>query len=162
VGPQPYVAWQQAFDPLLAAGARNYWKSHNFTELSDGALDSMIEFASRLPSPQCEIFVGLVAGAPNRVAPGAMAYGHRDARFVMNVHGRWDSAGDDEKCIAWARAFFEASAPYASVGAYVNFMTEEEGGRVPAAYGLNYERLVQMKRQLDPNNFFHLNQNITP
>src|SRR5262249_61505870 len=77
IGPQPYVQWQKAFDPLLTPGARNYWKSHNFTELADGALDSIIEFAGKLPSPQCEIFIGLIAGAPNRVAPNAMAYGHR-------------------------------------------------------------------------------------
>jgi FAD/FMN-containing dehydrogenase len=162
IGPQPYVQWQKAFDPLLTPGARNYWKSHNFTELADGALDSAIEFAGKLPSPQCEIFIGLIAGAPNRVAPNAMAYGHRDAKFVLNVHGRWDEAKDDQKCIAWARDFFRASAPYASAGAYVNFMTAEEGDRVAAAYGPSYERLVELKRRYDPENIFHLNQNIKP
>jgi FAD/FMN-containing dehydrogenase len=162
IGAQPYRQWQQAFDPLLTPGARNYWKSHNFKELSDGALDSMIEFAGKLPSPQCEIFIGLIAGAPNRVPSDAMAYGHRDAKFVMNVHGRWDEAARDEACVAWARDFFKASAPYASAGAYVNFMTEEEGDRVAAAYGSNYERLKQIKRKYDPANVFHLNQNIKP
>jgi FAD/FMN-containing dehydrogenase len=162
IGAQPYVQWQKAFDPLLTPGARNYWKSHNFTELADGALNSIIEFAAKLPSPQCEIFIGLIAGAPNRVAPNAMAYGHRDARFVLNVHGRWNEATDDQKCIGWARDFFQASAPYASAGAYVNFMTEEEGDRVAAAYGSNYERLVQVKRRYDPENVFHFNQNIKP
>ena len=162
IGPQPYVEWQRAFDPLLTSGARNYWKSHNFTELADGALDAIVEFAGKLPSPQCEIFIGLIAGAPNRVASGAMAYGHRDAKFVLNVHGRWDEAKDDPKCIGWAREFFKASAPYASAGAYVNFMTAEEGDRVAAAYGANYERLVTIKRRYDPDNVFHLNQNIKP
>jgi FAD/FMN-containing dehydrogenase len=162
LGAQPYVQWQKAFDPLLTPGARNYWKSHNFTELADGALNSIIEFAGKLPSPQCEIFIGLIAGAPNRVAPDAMAYGHRDARFVLNVHGRWDEAKDDQKCIAWAREFFKASAPYASAGAYVNFMTAEEGDRIASAYGSNYERLVEIKRRYDPENVFHLNQNIKP
>ncbi len=160
IGAQPYVDWQKAFDPLLTPGARNYWKSHNFTELSDGALDTMIEFAGALPSPQCEIFIGLIAGAPNRIAPDAMAYGHRDAKFVLNVHGRWDEAKDDQKCIAWARDFFKASAPYASAGAYVNFMTAEEGDRVAAAYGANYKRLMEIKKRYDPENIFHLNQNI--
>jgi FAD/FMN-containing dehydrogenase len=162
IGAQPYVEWQKAFDPLLTAGARNYWKSHNFTELADGALDSIIESAGKLPSPQCEIFIGLIAGAPNRVAPDAMAYGHRDAKFVLNVHGRWNEAKDDQKCIGWAREFFKASAPYASAGAYVNFMTAEEGDRVAAAYGSNYDRLVEIKRRYDPENVFHLNQNIKP
>lgn len=159
---QPYTQWQQAFDPLLTPGARNYWKTHNFTELTDAALDSMIEFAGKLPSPQCEIFVGLIAGASNRVAADAMAYRHRDAKFVLNVHGRWDERTDDERGIAWARAFFRASAPYASEGAYVNFMTEEEGDRVAAAYGGNYDRLARIKEQYDPDNLFHLNQNIKP
>jgi FAD/FMN-containing dehydrogenase len=161
-GAQPYVQWQQAFDPLLTPGARNYWKSHNFVELSDGALDTMIDYAHRLPSPQCEIFIGLVSGAANRVPPEATAYPHRDAKFVMNVHGRWEKAVQDEACIAWARSFFQASAPYASAGTYVNFMTEDETDRVTAAYGTNYARLAEIKKRYDPHNVFHLNQNIKP
>ena len=162
IGAQPYTQWQKAFDPLLAPGARNYWKSHNFTELSDGAFDAIIEYAGKLPSPQCEIFIGHIAGVANRVAPDATAYTHRDAKFVLNVHGRWDSPAQDASGVEWARAFFNASAPYASAGAYVNFMTEEEGNRVAAAYGSNYDRLVQIKRRYDPENVFHLNQNIKP
>jgi FAD/FMN-containing dehydrogenase len=159
---QPYVMWQQAFDPLLSPGARNYWKSHNFTQLSDGAIDCMIQFAGCMPSSQTEVFVGHIAGAANRVPPTATAYFHRDAQFVMNVHGRWNTDSADEMCIDWARAFFRASAPYASEGAYVNFMTADEDRRVAAAYGANYERLVQIKGKFDPDNSFHLNQNIPP
>jgi FAD/FMN-containing dehydrogenase len=162
IGVQPYVEWQQAFDPLLTKGARNYWKSHNFTELSDGALEAIVEFAGKLPSPQCEIFIGCIAGAANLVSTDATAYFHRDAKFVLNVHGRWDEVADDQICIAWAREFFQASAPFASAGAYVNFMTQEEGDRVAAAYGSNYDRLVQIKNRYDPENIFHLNQNIKP
>jgi FAD/FMN-containing dehydrogenase len=162
IGVQPYVEWQQAFDPLLTKGARNYWKSHNFTELQDGVLDVLVEFAGKLPSPQCEIFIGFIAGAANRVSADATAYFHRDAKFVLNVHGRWDEVADDEICIKWAREFFQASAPYASAGAYVNFMTQEEGDRVAAAYGSNYDRLVEIKKRYDPENIFHLNQNIKP
>jgi FAD/FMN-containing dehydrogenase len=160
IGTQPYVQWQQAFDPLLTPGARNYWKSHNFKELSDGALDTIIEFVGKIPSPQCEIFLGLIAGAANRVSSNAMAYGHRDAKFVLNVHGRWDDAAQDEIGVAWAREFFKASAPYASAGVYVNFMTEDESDRVAAAYGENYARLKQVKKKYDPKNIFHNNQNI--
>jgi len=162
VGVQPFVEWQKAFDPLLTPGARNYWKSHNFTQLADGALNSIIEYAGKLPTAQCEIFIGLIAGVQNRVAADAMAYGHRDANFVLNVHGRWDEAKDDQRCIAWAREFFNASKPYASSGAYVNFMTAEEGDRVAAAYGANYQRLMAIKKRYDPENVFHLNQNIKP
>lgn len=162
VGLQPYKDWQQTFDPLLAPGARNYWKSHNFTEISDGALDTMVEFAGTFPSPHCEIFIGQLSGASNRVPPEATAYAHRDAKYVMNVHGRWETPAEDQTCVSWARALFSAAAPHASAGAYVNFMTEEETGRVAAAYGSNYPRLVLLKKRYDPDNVFRLNQNIKP
>ena len=162
VGVQPYTAWQKAFDPLLAPGARNYWKSHNFSKLEDGLFDAVIAAIGTLPSPQCEIFFGALGGATVRPASDSAAYPHRDARFVMNVHGRWDDPADDARCIGWARDFFKASAPFASGGVYVNFLTADEGERVRAAYGQNYERLAQVKRQYDPANLFSTNQNIRP
>lgn len=160
VGSMPYTQWQQGFDPLLTPGARNYWKSHNFTQISDAALDTIIEYAGKLPSPHCEIFLGLMAGVANEVPSTATAYSARDAKFVINVHGRWEQAAQDDECIAWARSFFKAAAPYASSGAYVNFMTADEGERVAGAYGANYTRLLEIKRRYDPENIFHLNQNI--
>ena len=161
-GPMPYAAWQQAFDPLLTPGARNYWKSHNFTQLSDGAIDSVIQYAGRLPSAQCEIFIGLIGGQASRVAPDAMAYSHRDTKFVLNVHGRWERPEEDQKGISWAREFFTAASPYATGGVYVNFMTQEETDRVGAAYGKNYARMAELKNKFDPHNLFRLNQNIKP
>jgi FAD/FMN-containing dehydrogenase len=162
IGVQPYVAWQQVFDPLLTRGARNYWKSHNFSRLSDGAIDVVIEYAGRLPSPQSEIFVGTIGGLTARVAPEAMAYSSRDANYVMNVHVRWESAAEDERCIAWARQFFAESLPFASGGAYINFLTQDETDRVASAYGSAYKRLVEIKKKYDPANFFRMNQNIRP
>ncbi len=163
VGPQPYVNWQQAFDPLLTPGARNYWKSHNFSTVTDAALDTMIEYASKLPTPQCEIFLGLVGGQASRIPTEQTAYSQRDAEFVLNVHGRWDTASEDQKCISWARAFFDASAPYATGGVYVNFMTQEETARIQAAYKpAVWKRLVEVKIKWDPKNVFHMNQNIKP
>ena len=163
VGVMPFAAWQKAFDPLLTPGARNYWKSHNFTALDDAVLDAAVEYAGKLSSPHSEIFIGLLGGATERVAADAMAYGHRNARFVINVHGRWETPAEDSAGVAWARAFFDASAPYATGGVYVNFMTADEGDRIPSgAYGPNYKRLVQLKEKYDPGNRFRLNQNIVP
>ena len=124
--------------------------------------DAVIEYVGKLPSPQCEIFFGAIGGATTRPAPGSAAYPHRDAKFVMNFHGRWEDPADDERCIAWAREFFNATAPFASGSVYVNFLTADEGDRVRAAYGPNYDRLVQVKRKYDPNNLFRMNQNIAP
>ncbi|MEO5987929.1 MAG: FAD-binding oxidoreductase [Candidatus Eisenbacteria bacterium] len=162
VGAQPYTAWQQAFDPLLTPGARNYWKSHNFKTLPDALLDAVIEYIGKLPSPQCEIFFGALGGATTRPTPDSAAYSHRDAQYVMNVHGRWDDAADDERCIGWSRDFFKASAPFASDGVYVNFLTADESDRVRSAYGASYPRLAQAKRKYDPDNLFRVNQNIQP
>ena len=161
-GAMPYEAWQQGFDPLLTPGARNYWKSHNFSELNDGALDAIIEYAGKLPSPQCEIFIALLGGKAAKVSPDAMAYGNRDANFILNVHSRWDKAKDDTKCISWARDFFDASAPYATGGVYINFVTQDETDRIAAAYGKNYKKLVRIKNKYDPNNLFRVNHNINP
>lgn len=162
IGGMPYVDWQKAFDPLLEPGFRNYWKSHNFIEVNDDALDVMIEYAGKLPTQHCEIFLAQISGLVNRIPFDATAYTNRDANFVLNVHGRWDDAKDDERCIAWAREFFTDSKPYASAGAYINFMTEEESDRVKSVYGPNYDRLVKLKRKYDPENLFHHNQNIKP
>ncbi|HTO03230.1 MAG TPA: FAD-binding oxidoreductase, partial [Opitutus sp.] len=162
IGAQPYTAWQQAFDPLLAPGARNYWKTHNFVTLPDALIDTVVEAASRLPSADCEIFIGSLGGAAGRVAADAMAYGNRDANFVMNVHGRWTSAGDDHACITWTREVFRSTAAFAGKGAYINFLTEDESERIAAAYGGNYERLTQAKAKYDPANLFCVNQNIPP
>ena len=162
VGVQPFTAWEKAFDPLLTPGARNYWKSHNFTTMADGLIDVVIEYVKKLPSPHCEIFFGAIGGATMRPAPDATAYAHRDAAFVMNVHGRWETPAEDERCIAWSRDYYKASAGFASAGAYVNFLTADETDRVKSAYGQNYDRLAQVKRKYDPENLFRTNWNVKP
>ncbi|HEY4068618.1 MAG TPA: FAD-binding oxidoreductase [Burkholderiaceae bacterium] len=162
IGPTPYVQWQALLDPLLRPGARNYWKSHDFVSVGDDLIDVLIDHARRLPDPSTEIACAQLGGAVARVPRDATAYTHRDARHVLNVHGRWDDPAKDEACIAWARSLFAAAAPFATGGAYVNFLTQDEPERVRAAYGENYERLVALKDKVDPMNLFGLNQNIRP
>lgn len=163
VGPLPYAGWQTAFDPLLAPGARNYWKSHSFSTLSDATIDIVREHVSKLPSNECEIFCGHIGGAINRVPAAATAYPHRDVQYVMNVHTRWRNPADDATCIGWARTLFNDLAPHATGSVYVNFMPEDEADRVRmGAYGANYARLAQLKAQYDPHNLFRMNQNILP
>lgn len=162
LGVQPYVAWQQAFDPLLTPGARNYWKSHNFAMLGDGAIDVAVENAARLPTDECEIFFGQLGGQVKRQPVDAMAYPHRTSDFVMNVHCRWQNPADDARSIEWARGLYQSMAPFADGSVYVNFMPDDETDRVKAAYGPNYKKLVAAKKKYDPDNFFRLNQNISP
>jgi FAD/FMN-containing dehydrogenase len=163
IGEQPFAGWQTAFDPLLTPGERNYWKSHDFVELQDGLVGVMLDAVRTLPSPACEIFIAQLGGAINRVAADATAYPHRNVEFIMNVHVRWSDKSDDAKCIAWGRQVYDATAPFATGGVYVNFMPEDESQRVRSgAYGPNFARLAQLKAKYDPTNLFRLNQNVAP
>lgn len=162
ISPHQFLDWQTAFDPLLTEGARNYWKSHDFNELSTAALDTVIDYAGRLPTPECEIFIAHMGGATNRVEAEATAYPHRDTEFVLNVHTRWGDPDEDEICVNWARQFFSATESYANGGVYVNFMSDDEAERVDGAYGANFDRLASLKASYDPGNLFRVNQNILP
>lgn len=162
VGPMPYAGFQTAFDSLLTPGGRNYWKSNNFSTLSDAALDVMMASAACSPGPQCEIFVGQVGGAMARVKPDATAFVGRDAHYIMNVHGRWSDSHDDERVRSWARQAFSEAAPHATGSGYVNFLTDDEAERVAASYGTNYPRLQALKQRFDPGNLFRMNLNIVP
>ncbi len=162
LGPTPYAGFQGAFDPLLTPGQRNYWKSNNFSALGDGAIDVIVTAAAESPGPQCEIFVAQLGGAMARVAADATAFVARDARYVMNLHGRWSEPADDDKVRAWARRSFRAAAAHATGSGYVNFLTEDEGERVAASYGANHARLQALKRRYDAHNLFRMNLNIAP
>jgi len=117
---------------------------------------------TKLPSPHSEVLIAALGGASARPSPDSAAYPHRDVQFVMNVHGRWESSADDARGIAWARELFAGAAPFASGGAYVNFLTADEAYRVRAAYGTNYDHLARVKARYDPFNLFRMNQNIRP
>jgi FAD/FMN-containing dehydrogenase len=161
VSPHRYVEWQRAFDPLQTEGARNYWKSHNFEAMTDGMIETFAEYGERIPTPESEIAVAHLGGAVNDVAVDATAYPHRDATFVMNLHTRWEDPERDDECIAWARELHAAMTPHATGGVYANFVPEEVG-QERAAYRENYDRLVEVKNEYDPENLFSGNQNVLP
>jgi FAD/FMN-containing dehydrogenase len=161
VAAMPYVAAQRAIDDLYAKGSRNYWKSHNFTELSDAALDTIVEYARMLPTPQSDILISHLGGVINDVAAEKTAYPHRDIAFVVTPGGRWEDPAQDDAPIAWVRECFKALAVHATGLSYVNFIAEG-AGREREAFGPNYDRLVELKNKYDPTNLFRLNQNITP
>ncbi|WP_318567189.1 FAD-binding oxidoreductase [Salinigranum marinum] len=161
VSPHVYAEWQQAFDGLHEPGARNYWKSHNFVEITDEMIDTFVDSMATMPSPISEIAVAQLGGAINDVPVEATAYPHRNAEFLMNLHTRWENPGQDDECIAWARELYDAMTPHATGGVYVNFVPEDVG-QEQAAYRENYERLVALKSEYDPENLFRMNQNVKP
>lgn len=162
IGPHPFTGWQTVLDPLLTPGARNYWKSHSFAALDDGLIDVLVTYARKLPSAETELAFAQLGGAINRVAADATAYPHRDVAFLVNLHTRWRDPAEDAKCIAWAREVFDACAPFATGGTYVNFIPEDDRDGVRRAYLGNAKRLSSIKAKYDPHNLFRVNQNIRP
>lgn len=157
-----WLDWQSAFDELNAHGARNYWKSHHLTGLDDEFIDIIEEFALKLPSDECDIFIPHMEGAPSRIPSNATAFPHRSTPFLLNIHTRWRNKSDDEKAIQWAKDLHKAAEPF-SQGVYVNFLSQEGDDRVKQAYTAEvWSRLVECKKKYDPTNFFRMNQNISP
>jgi FAD/FMN-containing dehydrogenase len=162
IGLNPWLNWQAGFDALVTHGARNYWKSHHLKDLSNGCIDRILEFAAKMPSDECEVFIPHMEGAPSRVPETDTAFAHRRTPFVLNLHTRWRDAADDEKCLNWAREMHAATQPF-SHGVYVNFLSQEGEDRVREAYTPEvWQRLVAVKKTWDPGNLFRMNQNIKP
>jgi len=161
-GVKPWTGWQSAFDGLVSHGARNYWKSHHLKYLDEKSIEVITRFAAQMPSEECEVFIPHMEGAPSRIEPAATAFPHRYTPFVLNLHTRWQEKSDDDRCIAWARDFHDATRPF-SKGVYVNFLSEEGDARVREAYTEEvWAHLVEVKRKWDPENVFRMNQNIAP
>jgi FAD/FMN-containing dehydrogenase len=160
VAPRPFLQWQAAFDPLVQSGFRNYWKSQDLMTPSQEACRVMVDAVAKMPSDDCFILTAQVGGQIDRLAADATAYSRRAIQFVVSIHARWSNMLLDEACIAWARELSDDLAPCAVGTVYVNYMTEEETGRVRGAYGAHYDRLTEIKRRYDPENLFSMNQNI--
>jgi len=162
VGPMPYPALNSAFDALVPPGLQHYWKANFVTELTDEAIEAHLEHGPKVPAVNSTVHIYPINGASHRVAPDATAFAYRDATFATVIAGMWPDPADNEANIQWVRDYYEATAPLSEEGGYVNFMAEDDQDRIKANYKGNYERLVQIKRDYDPDNLFHLNQNIKP
>jgi hypothetical protein len=163
IQPRFYVSQQSLLDATQPKGRRNYWKSEYLPGLDSEILSKLIEHAERIVSPHSVILVFPVDGALNRLSNDHSAVGNRDAAFALNVAASWEKAEDDAANIEWARAAWRDMRRFSTGGTYVNFLTEEEGEeRIRAAYGKNYDRLVEIKGKWDPENLFRINKNIVP
>ena len=162
VGPMPYPAINSAFDGLVPAGLQHYWKAAFVRDLTDAAIDAHLEHGPRLPALNSTMHMYPINGAAQRVDPDASAFGHRDATFAPVIAGMWPDPADNAAAIDWVRDYYDAIAPHSEEGAYINFASDDDQGRVRANYGSNYDRLVSVKREYDPDNIFRNNQNIAP
>ncbi|WP_068113152.1 FAD-binding oxidoreductase [Tropicimonas marinistellae] len=162
VGPVPYPAINGAFDGLFPTGIRQYWKGNFVKELTDEAIAVHVEHGAKAPSVSSTMHLYPVNGACKDVAPDATAYGHRDAKYSMVIIAASDNPADDAANTAWVRGYSDAIAPYSETGGYINFMDADDAGRSKANFGANHDRLVRIKGRYDPENLFHVNQNIAP
>jgi FAD/FMN-containing dehydrogenase len=163
VGPMPYPSLNSAFDALYPAGhLQHYWKTNFVTELTDEAIEAHLEHGPKVPVVNSTVHIYPINGACNRVEPDATAFAYRDATFAAVIAGMWPDPADNEANVKWVQDYYAAIAPLSEEGGYVNFMADDDQDRVRANYKGNYDRLVEVKRKYDPDNLFHLNQNITP
>ncbi|HEY2813840.1 MAG TPA: FAD-binding oxidoreductase [Acidimicrobiales bacterium] len=164
VTPIPYVALQQMFDESAPWGVRAYEKAVYLEELTDAAIDVIVEHQPKKASPLSFLPIFALGGAYSRADEDATAFGgSRRITYLVNVSAAGPTPELYEADREWVRSFWADLVPHASgVGGYVNFMAEYEEDRVRAAYGAKYERLAQLKATYDPGNVFHLNANIVP
>ena len=158
-----YVSQQSLLDATQPDGRRYYWKSEYLPELTPELMAKLIEHGHRIRSPHSMAGVFQLDGALNRLPGAHSAVGNRDARYVLNFAASWDSEKDDDTHIEWARTSWRDTLEFSTGGTYINFLTAEENSeRVRAAYGRNYDRLVEIKRRWDPLNLFRANKNVAP
>src|SRR5438876_2736255 len=163
VGSMPYPALNSAFDALLPPGLQHYWKADFVKELTDDAIPLHVEHGSQVPVVNSTVHVYPIDGAVQQVQPDETAFAYRDVSFACVIAGMWPDPADNEANTKWVRDYWSAIHPYSGTdGGYVNFMGDDDQDRVEANYGGNYERLSKVKAKYDPDNLFHLNQNIQP
>jgi FAD/FMN-containing dehydrogenase len=158
----PYPALQSAFDPFYPPGDQWYWRGHFIREIPDEAVAQHVAFAERMPTPESGMHIYPIDGAPQRVGADETAFSYREANWSLVIAGVDSDPANAPALRDWTVAYWEALQPYSEAGGYVNFMMEEGQERVRATYRDNYERLARVKAAYDPDNLFHVNQNVRP
>jgi len=162
VTPMPFPALNSAFDALLPPGLQHYWKASFATTLTDGAIAAHTHHGPKVPVVNSTVHIYPINGACMRVRADATAFAYRDAQFATVIAGMWPNPADNAKNVEWVKDYYAALQPSSSAGGYVNFMADDDQGRIRDNYKGNYERLAAIKKTYDPGNVFHMNQNIKP
>ena len=161
-GKKRYTEVQSMLDVTAPAGLHYYFKCPFLRELGDEAIRAIVQCAEHLPTEQSQIVLEHMHGAASRIPTAETAFGLRRIHYSINIVAAWSDPAMAEKCIDWARSFAFVLDAFGVSDAYVNYLGDEGPSAVRASYGANYERLAQLKKKYDHDNFFHFNQNIVP
>ncbi len=162
VGRMPLKDLNGAFDGLYGPGDQWYWRGDFFDEIADEAIVRNREWNEKMPTWKSGSHLYPVDGAAQDVRVEDTAYAYRNATWSQVIIAVDPDPAGAGAIRDWAIGYWEALHPYSAGGAYVNFMMEEGQARVKATYGPNYDRLARVKTAYDPDNVFHVNQNIVP
>jgi FAD/FMN-containing dehydrogenase len=163
VGPMPYPVMNTLLDAAYPTGSLNYWLSSFTRGLPDELIDITVDRFAAVPSPMSAILLEHFHGAVTRVGVTETAVPHRDEGWNLLLPSVWLDPDDTAVNVAWTRETFAAMQPHFGSGRWLNYLGDDQAeDAIRAAYGPNYERLVEVKRQYDPDNVFHLNHNIVP
>ena len=164
IGPMPYSVLNSMLDPSFPRGARNYWKAHFMDQLTDEAIDAMIERFASCPSPMSAVMLEHFHGAAARVPVTDTAYALRKTGYNLVILSQWMDGADDGRGVTWARESYSALQQFTGPSRYLNYLDHDEtaDAALAAAYGANLDRLRKIKGKYDPNNVFRHNVNIKP
>ncbi len=161
-GPIPYPALQSMFDGVFQPGLQWYWQGDIIKHYDDRAIDQLIKYGNELPTASSNIHLYPINGAAGRVGPHETPWAYREGNFSQVIVAVDPDPVNNDPMIRWAKDAWSALHSSSVGGGYLNFKMDEGEGTVKAGYGENYTRLAQIKAKYDPNNFFHINQNIRP
>ena len=163
VGSMPYPVMNTLLDGGFPTGSLNYWLSSFTRGLPDELIDIAVERFATVPSAMTAILLEHFHGAVTRVGKTETAVPHRDAGWNLLIPSVWTDQADTAANIAWTRDTFAAMRPHFGTGRWLNYLGDDQAeDAIRAAYGPNYDRLIDVKRRYDPDNVFHLNHNIAP
>lgn len=162
IQPMPFPQMQSLLDAGFPDGDQYYWKSAFLQEFNNDAIDVLIDHTSQATSPLTAVVIEYYGGAANRVGVSDTAFAQRQNQYCLVIGTQWKDPSESQHHIGWARNMADAMKPFSSGAYLLNALGEESHDVIKAAFGPNYDRLVEVKKKYDPSNFFRLNQNIKP
>jgi FAD/FMN-containing dehydrogenase len=160
--PMPFSMLNSAFNALYPPGLQWYWRADFFEEITDEAIETHLKYAAQLPTGHSTMHLYPIDGATSRVPEDATPFAYRNGGWAGVIVGVDPDPANREAITRWCKDYWTELHPTSAGGAYVIFMMDEGDERVRASYRGNFDRLAEVKRRYDPDNFLHINQNIPP